>query len=377
MQRYKDLVHYCYRPKHRGLDKAAFKRLACASVLCATFMVLQFVGGILANSLVIATDAVHMLADLTGFLINIVALWLSSKPPTRTMTFGWYRAEVVGALTSALFIWAVTGVLVFWAIDRIFNEETGINAGIMLVSAVMGMVLNIMMGLTLNAGGVSPGHGHSHRQDRENSSHHSHSSGQSQVLTQGSPCKSPPDTTVDTRQAGRRNLNLRAAMMHVVSDFIESIGVLVAAIVIYCKPEYHLADPLCTFLFSALVLMSTVPIAKEALNVILEGKPRSIDFEEVLRVMSKESGVHHVHCLRIWALSVGRPILTAHIVIMPQADPLQLMDNISRTLHTKYNIFELTMQTEGFVGSAEKLRCREPKTPTSMSVTSAGGSRRQ
>lgn len=119
-------------------------------------------GGIIANSLAIATDAAHLLSDLASFAIGLFALYLASRPPTKRMSFGWYRAgwykiifqtcrfyglhsieEVLGAMISVLIIWLVTVVLVYLAIMRIVNDDYEINALIMMITAALGAVFNI------------------------------------------------------------------------------------------------------------------------------------------------------------------------------------------------------------------------------------------
>ena len=89
-----------------------------ATVLCVFFMIAEIVGGVLSNSLAIATDAAHLLTDIASFLISLFAIWMAAKPKSQKMSFGWHRAEVLGATMSVLMIWLVTGVLVYLAIMR-------------------------------------------------------------------------------------------------------------------------------------------------------------------------------------------------------------------------------------------------------------------
>lgn len=126
------------------VDKVARTRLICASVLCLGFMIAEVVGGLLSNSLAIATDAAHLLTDFASFMISLFALWLASRPASRQMSFGWYRAEVLGALISVLLIWVVTGVLVYMAVERVINKTFEIDAEIMLITASLGVAVNIV-----------------------------------------------------------------------------------------------------------------------------------------------------------------------------------------------------------------------------------------
>ena len=104
---------------------------------------LVITGGILSSSLAIATDAAHLLTDFGSFMISLFALWVGSRPPTRSMPFGWYRAEVMGALTSVLMIWVVTGILFYMAVERILNGAYDIDSKFMLITSVFGLIVNI------------------------------------------------------------------------------------------------------------------------------------------------------------------------------------------------------------------------------------------
>ncbi|XP_064454998.1 proton-coupled zinc antiporter SLC30A2-like isoform X2 [Ornithodoros turicata] len=379
MQRYKNLVIYCYHRRDQGMDRHAFRKLLFASILCLMFMIFEVVGGLLANSLAIATDAAHLLADLTGFIISMGAVWLSSKPPTRNMTFGWYRA-VLGAVISVMFIWVVTGTLLYWAIERIISSKSNdINASIMLVSASIGIIVNIVMGVALHVGGVAHGHSHGHVQHGSGAdSHHSHCSLRkshegdevlSGEMAMSSKIKNEAGAVpVAPVVKQRQNINVQAAIIHVIGDLLQSIGVFIAALIIFYKPEYEVADPMCTLMFSVIVVCTTLPIAVEALTVLLEGKPPCIDFKEVLEMMTQEKGVRQVHRLRIWALSVERLIVTAHIIIHPKQNGLRIMDNISQRLNATYNIFELTLQTERLEDDGEDLLHLNPQSPSYQSM---------
>jgi len=98
----------------------------------------------MSSSLAIVTDASHLLTDFASFMISLCALWVASRPATQSMPFGWYRAEVLGALTSVLLIWVVTGVLLYLAILRFQNPSYEINAVIMLITSFVGLCVNVV-----------------------------------------------------------------------------------------------------------------------------------------------------------------------------------------------------------------------------------------
>nr|XP_035970476.1 zinc transporter 2 isoform X2 [Halichoerus grypus] len=193
--------HYCHAQKGPGSHfdpkkERARRQLYVASAICLVFMIGEVVGGYLAHSLAVMTDAAHLLTDFASMLVSLFSLWMSSRPATKTMNFGWQRAEILGALLSVLSIWVVTGVLVFLAVERLISGDYEIEGGTMLITSGCAVAVNIIMGLTLH----QSGHGHSH----------------------------------DTGQQ-QENPSVRAAFIHVIGDFLQSIGVLVAAYILYFK----------------------------------------------------------------------------------------------------------------------------------------------
>jgi len=137
---------HCHSPDrdaNQG-NQTARNKLIIACVLCLAFMAAEAVGGVLSNSLAIATDAAHLLTDLASFLISLFSLWLASRPSSKKYNFGWYRAEVIGALTSVLMIWVITGILVYMAIQRLINKTYEIEATIMLITAGVGVLVNLV-----------------------------------------------------------------------------------------------------------------------------------------------------------------------------------------------------------------------------------------
>lgn len=323
---------HCHRERDEQVDSKARRKLIVASVLCVIFMVGETVGGYLSSSLAIATDAAHLLTDFASFMISLFSLWVASRPPTRKMSFGWYRAEVIGALTSVLMIWIITGVLVYMAIERIVTKDFEIDATIMLITSAIGVGVNLIMGLTLHQ------HGHTHESSNNASTMQVENGASAEYITDNAP---------------QENINVRAAFIHVIGDFIQSIGVFIAALVIYYKPSWNIVDPICTFLFSALVLMTTFAIIKDTLVVLMEGIPKGIDFASVMDTFLEIDGVVRVHNLRIWALSLDKTALSAHLAIRPGVSPQKVLRHATRDIHARYNFFEMTLQIEEFVENME------------------------
>jgi cation diffusion facilitator family transporter len=311
-------------------------------------MIAEAVGGILANSLAVATDAAHLLTDFASFMISLFSIWLASRPATQKYSFGWYRAEVIGALTSVLMIWVVTGILVYMAIERLSTGVFDLDARIMLITAGIGVLVNIVMGISLQVGGVphghshggGGGHGHAHGGSEESGHGHGHAHG----------------------AKAKDNINVRAAFIHVIGDFFQSLGVFIAALVIFFRPDWAFIDPICTFLFSILVLVTTFNIIKDVLNVFMEGIPKGIDFLEVQKTLLEIPGVLKVHNLRVWSLSLDKVALSTHLAVEKGRDPAVILKTASHSIRSKFDIFELTIQVEEY--RDEMADCRQCEIPS-------------
>uniref|UniRef100_A0A8C6B386 Solute carrier family 30 member 2 n=1 Tax=Monodon monoceros TaxID=40151 RepID=A0A8C6B386_MONMO len=223
--------------------------------------------------------------------------------------------EILGALISVLSIWVVTGVLVYLAVERLISGDYEIEKGTMLITSGCAVVVNIIMGLILH----QSGHGHSHGHE------HSHDTSQQQ-----------------------ENPSVRAAFIHVVGDFLQSLGVLVAAFILYFKPEYKFIDPICTFLFSILVLGTTLTILRDVILVLMEGTPRGMDFMAVRDLLLSVEGVEALHSLHIWALTVAQPILSVHVAIAGNADAQAVLKAARTCLQGKFHFHTVTIQIEDY-----------------------------
>jgi Co/Zn/Cd efflux system component len=135
-----------------GMSKSdALKKLCWVSLICIFFMGIEIAGGIMSDSLAILSDAAHMLSDFSGFAISLISIYISKRKPTDKMSFGYHRAEVIGALCSVLIIWVLTAWLVYEGIERIVSKHHEIVGTIMLIVAIIGLICNILMGQILHS----------------------------------------------------------------------------------------------------------------------------------------------------------------------------------------------------------------------------------
>lgn len=426
-QEHIELRGHCHRQRTEGVDVKARKKLIIASILCLFFMVAEIIGGYLSNSLAIATDAAHLLTDFASFMISLFAIWIAGRPSTQRMSFGWYRAEVIGALASVVMIWFITAILVWLAIQRVINGEYDVDAKIMLITSALAILVNLIMGFQLQhshshgggGGGHSHGHGAGHAHGNK-TKHNTTKKSTTVTIPPSSPSPTTPtptapvttailqnsesglilaETNLSTNKktysyqncdghgtesgtgagAGTQgtetgsvqtsleneieNINVRAAFIHVLGDVLQSVGVFLAALVIYFKPEWAIADPICTFVFSVIVLFTTFSIMKDALLVLMEGSPSYLQFAEVMEIFLNIPGVERVHNLRIWALSINKIALSAHLAVAPGANPKKILQEATTAVHLKYNFFETTIQIEDFTPEMED--CQQCTVPAS------------
>jgi solute carrier family 30 (zinc transporter), member 2 len=116
------------------------------------------------------------------------------------------------------------------------------------------------------------------------------------------------------------NINIRAAVVHVIGDMIQSIGVIIAAALIYIWPEYKFADPICTYLFSILVILTTVPVFRDCVRILMESTPKGLEPEKLRKRILSVHGVTQVTDLHVWALAGNKNVLTAHISVAEPKD---------------------------------------------------------
>uniref|UniRef100_A0A8C3U2R7 Proton-coupled zinc antiporter SLC30A8 n=1 Tax=Catharus ustulatus TaxID=91951 RepID=A0A8C3U2R7_CATUS len=299
----------------------ARRKLCIASVICTFFMIAEITGEYIAGSLAVVSDAAHILVDLTSFLISLFSLWLASKPPTKQFTFGWHRAEILGALMSMIIVWMVTGVLIYLACMRLLHSDYDIDATVMLITSACAVLTNILLSLILH----QTGHGHSHG-------------------------------------TALSNASLRAAFVHTIGDLFQSISVLISALIIFFKPQYKIADPICTFVFSTFVLATTITILRDILTVLMEGTSKGFAYDAVkARILAVEK-VESVHNLHLWSLTMNQTALSAHIATADTMDSQKILRDVTQALFEHYSFHSITIQIES--GEDQKpvcVFCQEPR----------------
>ena len=328
-----------FQEKLRLENQVAMFKLRIISIVCCSFMIIEFICGYLAGSLAIMSDATHLLSDLAGFLISLFSLIVAMKPADRNFTFGYHRFEVLGALASILIIWGLTVWLLIAAVWRI-KHPNPIVGFLMVCIAAGGLLFNIIMNRVLaynpvvNSMDSGMGAIKNNPEDDLNNDNNLKES----LLNS--------DEELKHNLKADENPVIRAAYIHILGDMIQSAGVLIAALIIYFFQDTHpgvrIVDPICTFGFAIVVLCTTFPVSRDCFYVLLESTPRDLDIESLYNDLSSIEGVISVHDIHLWNISIGRPSIALHIICESPKDTLKIATQTCKN----YGIKHCTIQTE-------------------------------
>ncbi|MEV0318408.1 cation diffusion facilitator family transporter [Streptomyces sp. NPDC050658] len=289
-----------------GTAAAAYRgRLRIALSITITVMVVEIVGGIMADSLALIADATHMATDALGLGMALLAIHFANRPPTENRTFGYARAEILAALANCLLLLGVGGYVLYEAIQR-FITPAETEGGLTIVFGVVGLVAN-MISLSL--------------------------------LMRGQ----------------KDSLNVRGAFLEVMADALGSVAVLVAAVLILTT-GWQAADPIASLVIGLMIVPRTVKLLRETLNVLLESAPKGVDMAEVRSHILDLPGVEDVHDLHAWTITSGMPVLSAHVVVSSETLNVigheKMLHELQGCLGDHFDVEHCTFQLEP-VGHAE------------------------
>ncbi len=282
--------HQCKHTHSHG--HGHIKALHSALWIAVIFMIIEVIGGWLANSVALISDALHMFTDVGALLLGLIVSKIAHRPTTPTMSYGYQRAEILGALVSAVSLWALCGVLSYEAVHRFFNPEV-VEGKLVFIVATAGLIANLVMLKLLHP-----------------------SQGQS--------------------------LNTRAAYLHVLGDLFGSVGVIVSGLILWIF-GWNLIDPIITLLFTLFILRGSGKVIRESISILMESTPEGIDPTAVKRTLAGIQGVQEVHDLHIWTASVHKVALSAHLVT---EKPSEVLLKARLALEETYGIRHITIQVE-------------------------------
>ncbi|KAM6597224.1 hypothetical protein CsatA_007748 [Cannabis sativa] len=322
------------KQEHKSLDSE--ERTKSATKLCGLIlfyllvMIVEIVGGLKANSLAVITDAGHLLTDIVGFSISLFSVWASGWKPTPQQSFGYHRLEILGALVSVQLIWLISGFLIYEAVGRILHKINSVNGILMFGVAAFGFVVNFVMVIWLG------GHHHNHSHHSCPHSHHDHEHSHEKEEI----CASTAEKT------RTMNINVQGAYLHVMVDMIQSVGVMIAGAIIWAKPDWLVVDLICTFIFSIISLSTTISMLRNIYGILMETTPSEINITRLENDLKNIKGVQDVHDLHVWALTVGKIVLSCHVIADPAVNSSLLIYKIKDHCEKAYRIHHVTIQIE-------------------------------
>jgi len=272
------------------------RRLLFAAGLTTLTMLAEGVGGVLSGSLALLADAGHMLTDSAALVLAYMAMRFARRPADWKRTFGFVRFEVLAAFANGIALFFISAMICYEAIERIFRPVE-----------VLGQTMLIIAGIGLAVNAI---------------------------------------TLLVLRHGGGANLNVRAALLHVISDLLGSVAAIIAAIVILYT-GWTPIDPILSIVITLLIVRSAWLITKESGHILLQGAPSTIDVREVSRDLEETipnvQSIHHVHA---WSLSENRHVMTLHALTCDDIPPERVAAAIKQRLKQTFGVVHATVEVE-------------------------------
>jgi cobalt-zinc-cadmium efflux system protein len=288
------------------------KRLLIVLLISCAVLLAEVVGGLIAGSLALLADAGHVLTDMTGLVLALIAASLATRAATERRTFGLQRAEVLAALGNAMLLVGVAVWVLIMAVERL-GSPTEINSGLMLAVAVVGTIANLVGLLVL-------------------------------------------------RPAQSKSLNMRGAYLEVFGDLVGSIAVIIAAVLILITGS-TIFDPIASLAIVVLIIPRAWSLLREVVDVLLEATPRGVDLAEVRDHIKRVRGVVDVHDLHAWTITSGVPVLSAHVIVdnacIQEGRSGEVLDRLGECLGGHFDVSHCTFQLEP-VGHQEHEAAHHP-----------------
>ena len=274
------------------------RNLLLATLLNIFITVVEIIGGIMANSLALLSDALHNLSDTIAILLAYIAGKVSQRKSNERKTFGYKRIEILSAFFNALVLIGISVFLIYEAIIRFYHPEP-IKGLLMLVVAGAGLVFNLLAVLLLKK--------------------HSGSS-----------------------------LNIRSAYLHLLGDTLSSFAVIIGGILIYFFDIFWI-DPLVTILISIYIVKETWDVFQQSANILMQAAPPGMDLQMVIKELEEVEGIANIHHVHVWGLSEKEFHFECHADLVEDlsiSETSLLKDQMEEILHNKYQVGHLTVQFE-------------------------------
>ena len=331
------------------------KRLSGIITISFAFFVVEIAVGFRTHSLALIADSFHYLSDLIGFIVALIALKMSEREDTPSnLSFGWQRAQLLGAFFNGVFLVALAVSIFLQSIERFVSIEEMQSPLLVLVVGCVGLTLNIISALFLHE------HDHDHHvgdtvspakiedgQDDDKTIDIAHTS---PVVCPHLTHRHHTTTTIEQPSLhGHHDLGMLGVLLHVLSDAINNIGVIIAALVIHLAhyPSRFYADPGVSMAIAFMILVSAYPLCKHSGFILLQAAPLGVDLDDVKYDLEKIPGVEAVHELHVWRLSQHKSVATAHVVVNER--DLKGFTRLARVVGEclcAYGVHSVTLQPE-------------------------------
>lgn len=281
---------------HAGHDHAAHgsvRRLRIALVLTATFLVVEVVGGVVSNSLALLADAGHMLTDVAALALSLFVAWFSRQPSSPQKSYGYLRWEILAAFLNGAGLLLISTWIIVESVMRMRAPEP--VGGLMLWIAIAGLITNLISARILHAG-------------------------------------------------AHDNMNVRGAYLHVLSDLLGSVGVVIAAVVIRYT-GWLAADPIASFVTTVLIIRGAWTLVKESVDILLEGAPKHIDLSAVRTQLEAIPGIESVHDLHVWSVNPRMVAMSAHAIVRDASTQQHVLEHVHDAMRL-FGIGHVTVQIE-------------------------------
>lgn len=290
--------HHHGHHHHHDLGRDGNKKgLIIALIITAGILLLEFFGGLITGSLALLSDSGHMLSDAASLALSLGALWFASRPASPAKTYGFYRFEILAALFNGAALFAVSGWIVWEAIERL-TAPPEVQSGPMMLIAFVGLAANLLSAWSLMKQGDVHG-----------------------------------------------NLNLRSAYLHILGDALGSVGAIAAGVVMYFFGWYA-ADPIISMIVALLILKSAWGVLSHSVHILMEGTPRELDQIQVKAALEQIPGVLDVHDLHIWSITSGMDSLSCHLLVQEGEDGQNILQEAIHRLERGFGIRHSTIQVE-------------------------------
>lgn len=272
-------------------------RLLGSLALNILILTVQLIGGTIAGSVALIADALHNLTDVASLALSYVAFRVSRQPADARYSFAYLRAEVLAAVLNAGSLVGVSLYVGFEAVQRLIEPEP-VAGGLVMGFAAFGMVANAAAALLLR------GHG--------------------------------------------SNLNIRSAVLHLVSDSVASLGVVAAGALMQWF-GWYVVDPIVSLLLAAWMIKESLGLLRAATSILMQGVPEGIELDRVTAAIAEVEDVDAVHDLHVWAMNSAHIVLSAHVVFRPGVDESQRTERlreIKQLLHDRFEVEHATLEAE-------------------------------